>query len=105
MPAPEDWGQDWQTVRDGVLRFADALAGRWLAKAAALGWTDVDLFGADPAAPAARLDVRGTATFIANAEIHLITADAIIVGTRAGKRLRITRPTTPGGVPLWEMSR
>lgn len=103
MPPPDGWGADWRAVRDGIMRFADDLAGQWLAKAVALGWTEVDLFGAAPTAPAARLDVRGAATFIKAAKIMAITADAIVISTPSGRRLRITRPTTKGGVPLWEV--
>lgn len=103
MPPPDGWGSDWRAVRDGVLRFADDLAGHWLAKAVALGWTEVDLFGAAPTAPAARLDARGAATFIKGASIMAITADAIVIRTPSGQRLRITRPTTKGGAPLWEV--
>lgn len=103
MPPPDGWGADWRAVRDGVLHFADDLAGQWLAKAVALGWTEVDLFGAAPTAPAARLDARGAATFIKGASTMAITADAIVIRTPSGQRLRITRPTTKGGVPLWEV--
>lgn len=103
MPPPDGWGADWRAVRDGALRFADDLAGQWLAKAVALGWTEVDLFGAAPTAPAARLDARGAATFIKGASTMAITADAIVIRTPSGQRLRITRPTTKGGVPLWEV--
>lgn len=105
MPPPEGWGRDWRTVRDGILRFADRLAADpWVTKAHRLGWTAVDLFGVDPAALAARLDCRGAATFVGDAEICLITADAIVVGTRSGARMRITKPTSSGGVPLWSLA-
>ncbi|WP_133251546.1 hypothetical protein [Zavarzinia aquatilis] len=104
MPPPEEWGRDWRSVRDGILRFADRLAADpWAAKAHRLGWTAADLFGVNAAAPAARLDCRGAATFIGDAEIYLITDEAIVVGNTTGKRLRITRPKTKGGVPLWEV--
>lgn len=103
MPPPDTWGRDWRGVQDGVLSFADTLAGKWLAKAHAFGWTQLDLFGCHPAAPSARLDVRGAATLIGAASVVAITAAEIIVEARPGRRLRITRPTTGDAVPIWTL--
>lgn len=104
MPAPEAWGLDWREVRDGVLRFADGLgSGPWAAKAFAGGWNTVDLFGVDPAAPYARLDVRGAATYLKAARVVAITAEEIVIEIRPGNRLCVTKPTNKGGVAVWKI--
>lgn len=104
MPAPETWGRDWREVRDGLLRFADELAGPWLAQAVALGWRVNDLFGVHPDAPTARMDCRGAATFLGRAKIVAITDKTITVETRPGNKLQIGKPATAGGVPIWEFT-
>lgn len=48
--------------------------------------------------------MRGAATFLRQAKIVAITATEIIIETRPGNKLRIGKPMTAGGVPLWKIA-
>ncbi len=97
----------WSTTKwADELTAARAFAGRWQAPALACGWTLLDLWGAHPRAPAARLACLGAGWIVARSGHHVLEADtgAIRVVTRLGSRLRIYRTEPdPGAVLAWEL--
>ena len=76
----------WQGMIDAAGRFLD----QWGANAATLGWTAAELFGLDPHAPTRRLDRRGAAFFLVDAEVLAVTADLITI-RKGGSVLKIPR--------------
>ena len=51
MPPPKGfYGDRWHRIIDASGEFLD----RWGTEAIRLGWTDLDVFGVDPGAPAAK---------------------------------------------------
>lgn len=83
---------------EAALRF---VAEGWAAKAAALGWPELELFGADPRAPWARLDRLGAA--YAPFPPFAVTAGAILYGKAGDAPLRRWRGSqADGAAPAWE---
>ena len=77
---------------DGAARFADA----WGAKALALGWEPIELFGVDRVAPAARLDTRGLAFMLADGDVVAMDAQVAVIRKRSGALQRY---------PRWQVNR
>jgi hypothetical protein len=67
-----------------------------------LDWRANDLFGADPDAPAARLDRAGLVLVICGGMVDRVRPDAITIRSPSGALLCFRRPGN-GGVPLWEI--
>jgi hypothetical protein len=66
---------------------ARAFAGsQWAEQAAALGWTEDDLYGADDAAPFARRDKAGLLRLLNGNRLIAISEDAAVIETRNGAR-------------------
>ena len=66
---------------------ARAFAGsQWAEQAAALGWTEDDLYGADDAAPFARRDKAGLLRLLNGNRLIAISEDAAVIETRTGAR-------------------
>lgn len=86
----------WQGMIDAAGRFLD----QWGAPAATLGWTAAELFGLDPQAPERRLDRRGAAFFLVDAEVLVVTADLITIRKR-GSVLKIPRRAALTA-PAWQ---
>ncbi len=99
MPPPDSFDAvRWRDCVHCALDFAE----NWAAKALALGWTPIELFGLHPAAPDARLDARGVAFALGVEDrVTAITAGQISVAGRNGARLSLRRPNEPGAVLAW----
>ena len=83
---PEAWRLTLAHVKD----FAE----RWDYRARAAGWVDVALYGVHPAAPGANFAALGAAWLIGRSALAVLAIEsdgAILVGTRAGARLRVFR--------------
>src|SRR5205823_5066007 len=66
MAAPAGFSPDrWQRFIDGAGRFLD----RWAVTAAECGWSDLDVFGADPDEPDRRFDCMGLLLLLDRCEI------------------------------------
>jgi hypothetical protein len=74
-------------------------------KAAALGWTALDLFGCDREKPFARIDRQGLCWLIAgNRLIDLSESNAIIETRTGGRQTWHRKPSEPDRVLPWELN-
>jgi hypothetical protein len=94
----------------GWLRFIDD-CGRfindgWAARAEALGWGPLDLFGCDRIKPMARLDRAGLLWLLDGRELLALTRDTAVISAPSGGRLTFYRRQLEiGGVLAWELDR
>ena len=93
--SPSRWRQ---IIGDGGL-FLD----KWAKQAAALGWTAVDVFGVNPAAPAVRYDGMGLVPLIGGNRVIAISADSAKLESAAGNIQTFRRYPRRGSVALWEV--
>ena len=93
----------WQQAVDAAGRFADS----WAAKASALGWTTLDIFGVDRLAPEGALHTTGLIWLLQDKVIVAISEDAVIVetvnGVRQTYRPRVDTNDACRRVLLWEL--
>jgi hypothetical protein len=99
---PDDVPQRrWLQFIDDCGTFLD---GGWAAKAAALGWGPLDLFGCDRYRPGARIDQAGLLWLMAGRRLVALTADSATIETASGGRLTYRRvPNDPGRVLAWSL--
>jgi len=91
----------WQRFVDDVGRFLD---GGWAAKAAALGWGPLDLFGCDREKPFAQIDQAGLLWLLNGNKLVALSEDAAGIETRTGARQTYRRkPSELGQVLAWEL--
>jgi hypothetical protein len=77
----------------------------WPARAAALGWGPLDLFGCDRQRPWARIDQQGLLWLLNGRRVVALTADTAIIETPGGGRLVYRRaPSGPGQVLAWDLN-
>jgi hypothetical protein len=102
MPAPAGVPERrWDAAKDAAGRLLD----RWAATAALLGWGPLDLFGADPERPLARVDRMGLCWLIGKGdEVIALADDGARIRTRSGALLRYVKSNNSGAVPLWQLS-
>jgi len=91
----------WRLFVDDVARFLD---GGFAAKAAALGWTPFDLFGADPDKPFARIDKAGLLWLVSGTNVVALTKDVAIIETDRSVRLTLRRISDSDRVLAWELA-
>ena len=93
----------WLRFIDDCGRFLDA---GWAARAAALGWGPLDLFGCDRERPFARLDHVGLLWLLNGGTMVELHRDRAIVQTARGARQCYRRrPVEVGRVVLaWELA-
>jgi hypothetical protein len=94
----------WPDLIDATGRFLH----RWGARAAELGWDSVDLFGASPAAPLARVDQQGLLFFIQEGcEVVAMTAETATIRRPSGVVQTFRKPhknaRAPRTAPIWEL--
>lgn len=101
-PPSEVPSQRWLRFIDDCRRFLD---GGWAARAAALGWGPLHLFGCDRKRPFARLDHRGLLWEINGGRLIELHRDRAIIETASGARQSYRRqPLEVGRVVLaWEL--
>ena len=104
MKPPGDFlSRRWDQLRRDV---TDFLASPWLAEAARLGWTDLDLFGVDADRPYTRIDQLGLVPALDGCKIISLSAESAILETPSpgGARQSYRRkPDQPGRVLVWEL--
>jgi hypothetical protein len=102
MPAPTGFSSErWAGIVDATGAFLD----HWAAKAIACGWSDLDVFGCDAAAPDRRFDAMGLVLLLDRACIVSLDpagADLIVQPGDARQRYR-RRPLPPDTVSLWDL--
>ena len=93
----------WLRFVDDCSRFLD---GGWAARAAALGWESLELFGCDRQRPFARLDNMGLLWFVNGGTILALTADGAVIETRMGARQSYRRRSLDMSrvVLVWEVT-
>jgi hypothetical protein len=101
MPAPAGFSPErWQRIIDAAGVFID----KWAAKAIACGWSDLDVFGCDSAAPDRRFDCMGIALLLDRWEVSGIDEAGADLVTETGAPLRYRRRPLPGHtVSLWQL--
>ena len=87
-----------QIINDGGL-FLD----RWAHQAAGLGWTALDVFGVNPAAPLVRYDGMGLVPLIQGCRVISIAADSAQIKTSSGNTQTYSRRPRPDAVALWQL--
>ena len=90
----------WQTFVAHAARF---LAGPLAEPAAALGWTALDLFGADPERPFARIDRLGLLWLLNGGRLRALTSETATIETASGSILTYRHRPSEGCVPAWEL--
>jgi hypothetical protein len=80
------------------------LDGGWPAKAAALGWGPLDLFGCDRHRPWSRIDQAGLLWLMAGRRLLALTSKGTAIETASGHRVTYHRvPCDPGRVLAWSL--
>ena len=102
MDAPAGYPRErWRVLVKDAESFIDT----WAGQATALGWTDLDVFGAHRAAQAVRYDAMGLVAALNGDHVVAMTADAATTENSRGTRLRhfrrLTAPEREQGL-LWE---
>ena len=103
MPAPHGFSPErWHRIVDAAGAFLD----RWAAEAIVAGWTDLDVFGADAAAPDKRFDCMGLVLLLDRLEIVSIDPEGADLRSPTGAPQRYRRrPLPPHTVSLWDLAR
>jgi hypothetical protein len=102
MPPPDDFSPErWRRIIDATGIFID----RWAAAAIACGWSDLDVFGCDPDAPARRFDCMGLALLLERNEVVSIDErGADLISSPGASSLRFRRRPLPAHtVNLWDI--
>jgi hypothetical protein len=89
----------WRLIIADSHRFVD----RWGTSAVALGWSTLDIFGANPTHPVERLDYAGVVLLLHGDEVVALTDDSARIRTGSGALLTYYRRPRQGAVPLWEL--
>jgi hypothetical protein len=98
-PASGFSDERWRRMIDDGGRFLD----QWAHRAAALGWSPLDVFGVHPVAPSARYDAMGLVPLIGGGDIVTITETSATIRGRSGRELVYLRRRTADAVTLWEL--
>jgi hypothetical protein len=101
MPLGDYSSARWTTLRSDI---DDFVAAPWSAQAAALGWTELDLFGVHATRPNVRVDQAGLVVLLDGCKIVELSANGAILETPGGTRQSFHRkPDEPGRVLVWEI--
>jgi hypothetical protein len=101
-PAPGFSAARWERIIDATGRFLD----RWAAEAVRCGWSDLDVFGCDPARPDARFDCMGLVLLLDRCELVGIDDNGADLRTITGAQHRFRRRPLPAStVSLSELMR
>jgi hypothetical protein len=103
MPVPTGFSQErWQRIADATGTFLN----RWATEAIRCGWSDLDVFGANPDKPDARFDAMGLVLLLDRCEVVSIDEHGADLVTSTGARQRYRRRPLPSDtVSLWEVVR
>lgn len=92
----------WLRFIDDCGRFID---NGWAARAAALGWGPLDLFGCNREKPFARISQAGLLWLLDGRKLLALTGDTAAIATQSGGKLTLyRRQLETGGVLAWELS-
>jgi hypothetical protein len=92
----------WLCFIDDCGRFIDE---GWAARAEALGWGPLDLFGCNRDKPFARISQAGVLWLLAGRKLSALTADTVAISTPSGGHVTFyRRRLETGGVLAWELA-
>ena len=94
--SPEAWHQ--------LLLDTDSFFQRWAEQAELLAWSDKDLIGVHPGAPAARYDAMGLLFLIRGGEVIELHDQCAKIRSQRDSTLVYRKYGYAGAVPLWEVS-
>ena len=86
-----------------LLLDADSFFPRWAERAELLAWSDKDLIGVHPNAPAARFDAMGLLLLVRGGEVIELHEQCAKIRSRGGSLLVYRKQGYAGAVPLWEV--
>ena len=100
-PHPAWTDKSWTVLQRDAERFLK----EWAAQAHRLGWEPLDLFGAHPTAPVARMDAKGLVLLLHGRPVVALAEDGAAIRTGSGGALTYRRhPCPPAGRCLvWEL--
>lgn len=104
MTIPDSPSNFW---RQALTSARQAFLQGWVKQAAALGWTEIDLFGVHPKAAEARIDCKGLIPILAGRPILAITRDECVIDVGDGRRLtfyRANHNVYGEAKPIWEVA-
>jgi hypothetical protein len=93
---PEDFSM-WLQMLEDVDRFCLF----WLEEARSLGWSETELFGVHPRAPASRFDAMGLVFIIKGGEVVSLDRKQARLKTVGGSSVVFRKPRNPDAVPVW----
>ncbi len=100
MPVPLDLEMArWLEVRADAERFLK----QWSARASALGWDELSLFGACPDAPEHRIDLAGLVWLLKGKTVAVMTEQFAVIDLGRGIRQSVPRQVRAGQVPIWDL--
>ena len=102
-PHPAWTDKGWKTLQDDALAFLR----QWAGQAHRLGWDGLDLFGAHPTAPVARMDAKGLVAMLGGRPVVAMAEDSAVIKATSGGTLTYRRhPCPPAGRCLvWDLAR
>jgi len=93
--------ETWWAIVDDAARFLDD----WGRKAAAVGWSALDVFGVSTPAPRIGCEVAGLLPLIAGGTIVAISSSSATIRSPSGEEVVWLRRSHPGAVAVWELAR
>lgn len=86
-----------------LLLDTDSFFQRWAGRPELIAWSDEDLLGVHPCAPASRYDAMGLLLLIRGGAVIKLCDHCATIRTLGGSRLTYRKPGIEGVVPLWEV--
>jgi hypothetical protein len=100
MSPPESFGADrWGQLLADAERFFQ----RWANRSELLDWSDRDLLGVHPHAPAARYDAMGLLLLIRGGEVVELQKECASIKSKGGSSLVYRKYRYAEAVPLWQV--
>jgi hypothetical protein len=100
MTAPVSFSAEtWRQL----LLDADSFFQRWAERAELLGWSDKDLIGVHPTAPAVRYEAMGLVLLIRGGNLVEMDERAAVLRSPGGSLLTYRRLANPNAIPLWDL--
>ena len=90
----------WRRLIDDGGQFLD----RWANEAARLGWSALDVFGVDPAAPSTTYEAMGLVPLIRGGDVVAIGSDRATIRTQEGTLLTYLRRPRQAAIAVWDLA-
>ena len=102
-PHPAWTDKGWRVLQRDAERFLKD----WAGQAHRLGWDGLDLFGAHPTAPVARMDGKGLVLLLGGRPVAALAEDSAVIKATSGGALTYRRHRCPpaGRCLVWDLAR